>query len=77
MNPKLSGEVTLIFINGGLSKSGRPYLRCSNGRAEIFISLPKDFDESVLDNYSEDDEITMEVSVTVGSDQVKLERVID
>lgn len=76
MNPKLTGTVTLTFINGGVAKSGKPYLRCSNGRAEIFINLPKN-QEFDFSRFSEDDLITLEVSAMVGSDSVTLVDVIE
>jgi len=75
MNPKLTGEVTVTFIRGGISaKSGKPYLQVSNGRAELFVNIPKGFeiDENTFSDYSEDDAITLEVETVVGSDTVKL-----
>ena len=75
MNPKLTGEVTVTFIRGGISsKSGKPYLQISNGRAELFVNIPKEYevDDKTFVDYSEDDMITLEVETIVGSDTVKL-----
>lgn len=79
MNPKLQGEVTLIFIRAGISKKGNPYLQCSNGRAEIFLTIPNSFevDENTFSAYNEDDPIELEVATTVGTDSVHLVRLID
>jgi hypothetical protein len=75
MNPKLEGEVTLTFIRGGISKGGKPYLQVSNGRAEFFVNVPKNSDvirENTFERFEEDDEVTLLVEVTAGSDSVKL-----
>jgi len=77
MESKLRGIVVLTFINGGIAKSGRPYLRCSNGRAEIFVSIPKTMaiDDDTFSEFTEDMPIALEVECTVGSDSVKLLRI--
>jgi len=75
MNPVLESEVTLMYIRGGIAKSGRPYLQVSNGRAEFFLNIPKKFDgitETTFDDLAEGDEITVTVSQLVGSDRVVL-----
>jgi len=75
MNPKLEGEVTLTFIRGGISaKSGRPYLQVSNGRDSLFINIPADLEVNAetFADYKEDDQITLVVVTTVGSDSVTL-----
>lgn len=76
MDSKLDGEVTLMFIMGGISKAGKPYLQVSNGRKELWIKIPKDlqkgFNENTFESFSEEDSITMDVSITVGSDEVSL-----
>jgi len=76
MNPKITGEVTLTFVRGGMSKKNTPYLQVSNGRAEFFVTVPKAFDASVFDEYNEDEAIILEVEMTAGSDSVKLLSVI-
>lgn len=75
MNAKLRGEVTVMFLNGGISaKSGKPYLKVSNGRSELYVDIPKGFeiDEKTFEELSEGDELTLEVETLVGSDRVKL-----
>lgn len=74
ISAKVQGEVTLTFIRGGISaKSKKPYLQVSNGRSEIFLNtagLP--IDENTFSSYDEDDEISLVVETTVGSDSVKV-----
>jgi hypothetical protein len=80
MNPKMQGPVDLIFIRGGISaKTGNPYLSLSNGRKEFFVNIPKDLhvDDETFSRYSEDDSITVDVEVTVGSDNVKLLGIVE
>lgn len=72
MQNVIEGQVTLTFIRGGMSKKGSPYLQVSNGRSEFFVNVPKDFDPQVFEQYDENDDITLEVSVMVGSETVKL-----
>lgn len=76
MNPKLIGTVVLMFIRGGIAKSGRPYLQVSNGRAELFANLPKNLDKDEFQEqvqiFEEGDEITLEVETIVGSDTIKV-----
>lgn len=74
MNPKLTGNVTLIFIRGGVSaKTGNPYLQVSNGRKEFFCNVKKlEIDESTFNSFEEGDAIDLEVEVTVGSDGVNV-----
>jgi len=72
--PKLIGEVTLTFIRGGLaSKTGKPYLQCSNGRETFFVTIPKSvtIDADTFADLQEDDQVTLEVEVLVGSPNVK------
>jgi len=42
MQSKLRGELTLTYVNGGISKeSKRPYLQMSDGVEAKFVSIPK------------------------------------
>lgn len=76
--PVITAEVNLTFIRGGVAaKSGKPYCQVSNGRKEFFLNLKKDFDASVFEKYSENDSITCEVELVVGSDSVTLLNVLD
>ena len=80
MNAKLQGEVTVTFIRGGISKGGNPYLQISNGRAELFVTIPKGSNlvsENTFNEYNEDDLITLEVEQTVGSESVTLLNIVD
>lgn len=76
MESKLEGEVTLMFLMGGISKAGKPYLQVSNGRKELWINIPKDLQKGMNENtfadFSEDDPIVLDVVVTVGGDTVTL-----
>jgi len=65
MQASLDGTVTLTFINGGISKNGKPYLQVSNGREAFFVRIPKDanVDDSTFSDFSEDEEITLRVSI--------------
>lgn len=75
MNSKLRGVVTVVFIRGGIAKSGNPYLQISNGRAELFVNIPKGSGLVTSDtfaNVSEDDLIEIEVEQTIGSESVTL-----
>jgi hypothetical protein len=79
MNPKLKGFVTVVFIRGGISKSGKPYLQVSNGRAEMFVNIPKGsqlVNDETFQNYKEDDLIDLEVSQTIGSENVTLVSIV-
>jgi len=75
MNARLRGEVTLMFIRGGISsKNKKPYLNVSNGRSELYVNIPKsiEIDENTFADLEEGSEITIEVETLVGSDTVKL-----
>lgn len=74
-NAFLSGPVELIFIRAGRTKKNLPYLQVSNGRAELWVNCPKDLNPEVFEAYKENDPITLQVEVLVGSDTVKLIRV--
>jgi hypothetical protein len=79
MNPKLKGFVTVVFIRGGIAKSGKPYLQVSNGRAEMFVNIPKGsqlVNDETFQNYKEDDLIDLEVSQTIGSENVTLVSIV-
>jgi len=80
MNSKLTGEITVTYIRGGIaSKTGNPYLQVSNGRSEFFVNIPKGsnlVDANTFSDFSEDDLITLEVEVTCGSPNVKLLSII-
>jgi len=73
MDSTLTGVVALTFIRGGIAKSGRPYLQCSNGRSEFFVNVPKDLDGSIFESFEENDLIHLQVSCLVGTDSVKFE----
>jgi len=79
MSPKLRGEVTLLFIMGGVNKEGKPYLKVSNGRAEMWVRLPKALgvDGDTFEKYSEDGLITLDVEMTVGSEAFKVLRIVE
>lgn len=74
MQPKLTGQVELIFVRGGLSaKTGNAYLQVSNGRKEFFVNVKKvEIDDTTFNSFEEGDVITLEVEVTVGSDGVNV-----
>ena len=77
LKARIKSQVTLIFVRGGMStkpdKPSRPYLQCSNGRKEFFFSnVAPGLDFS---SYSEEDFITLEVEVLVGSDSVSVLKV--
>jgi len=76
LNAKLEGEVNVIFIRAGISKKSNPYMQVSNGRAEIFLDIPKGVDHDEFTDwcgeFEEDALITIPVRVTVGSDGVTL-----
>lgn len=71
MNAKLQGEVTLIFIRSGVSKNENPYLMLSNGRKEFFVSV-EESDLALFKDFKENDEVTLEVEVLVGSDSLNI-----
>jgi len=71
MNPKIVGDVTLMFIRSGTSKKGNPYLMMSNGRAEIFLDVPKDQDMSQFEKFQEGEMVKLTVEAYVGTDRVK------
>ena len=73
-------ETTLIFVRGGFSsKNNKPYLSCSNGKETFFVNIPKKHNlaPDVFDDYEEDDDITLRVSLLVGSPTVTLLEVIE
>jgi len=76
LNAKLEGMVNVLFIRAGISKKGNPYMQVSNGRAEIFVDIPKGVDhgefEGWVAEFEEDSVISIPVRVTVGSDGVSL-----
>jgi len=72
MNPKIQGSVTLTYIRSGMSKTDKPYAMFANGRKEFFVSLSEEKDLELFSSLSEDDVVTMEVEVTVGSDRMKI-----
>jgi len=80
MNANLQGQVKLMFIRAGIgAKSGKPYLMVSNGRKEFFISIAKDsrVNVEVFENFSDGDDILLEIRVLAGSDNVELLEVIN
>jgi len=77
MNPKIQGNVTLMFIRAGMSKNKTPYAMFSNGRKEFFVSLEEESDLDFFKGYKEDDTISMDVVATVGSDRMKIVGVRD
>jgi len=72
MDNYLEGAVKMTFIRGGIAKSGRPYLQVSNGRAELFLNIPKNaqFTDETVAEYEEGDEIEVNVRTLPGSDSV-------
>jgi hypothetical protein len=75
MISKQNVKATLTFIMGGVSaKSNKPYLKVSNGRSEFFVIIPKGVEivENTFSGYNENDEITLVVSILVGTDSVTL-----
>lgn len=80
MNPTLQGEVTLSFTRGGISsKNNKPYLSVSNGKKEFFVNFKKGHGVTpeTFERFEEDDEITLEVIVKAGSEEVTFVRVVD
>lgn len=77
MKPQVLTQ-TFVFIMGGVSKAGKPYLQVSNGRDSFFVSIPKSVsvNEETFAPYATDDEITLKVSVRVGSEGVTLQEVV-
>lgn len=71
MNPKLTGEVTLLFVRADMSKKNKPYLILANGRKEFFV-WPTEDELALFSDFEENQEITLEVEVMVGSDSVKV-----
>jgi len=82
MAQKMKGVYEFIFIRGGISsKSNKPYLSVSNGRAELFVQIPKslsnsDFEE-MFATFNEGDTINLEVSILPGSENVELHSVVE
>lgn len=66
MNSILSGEMTLTFVMGGISKkTKKPYLQVSDGVEAKFINIPKglDIDEETFSEYKRGDQIRLQVDV--------------
>jgi len=74
---KIEVDVEVIFIRAGVSKKDAKYLQISNGRSEVFANVPKDFDMSVFEKYSEDDDITLTVQLLPGTDSITLIDVVE
>jgi len=77
MAKKTTVTAELTFIRGGISsKNKRPYLQVSNGRAEFFVTVPKNIDqddfEAFCGSLSDGDVFVAEVEILVGSDSVTL-----
>lgn len=60
---------TFVFIMGGISKAGKPYLQVSNGRDTFFLTMPArtNITESTFSDYNPEDEITLKVTTRIGS----------
>jgi len=68
MQSKMTGELTLTFVMGGISKeSKKPYLQCSDGVEAKFISIPKELQGDVspetFAQYTRGDLVTLRVEV--------------
>lgn len=70
MQPTVQGQVTLLFIRAGV-KNDRGYLILANGRKEFYTPIDAESVEQ-YEGFSDGDEITLNVEVTVGSDRVKV-----
>jgi len=69
----MNGNFTFEYIMGGISqKTGRPYLKVSNGRKELFVNFKKDHGvtDTTFADFEEGDEIVLNVSVIPGSETV-------
>jgi len=82
MAKKTTVTAELVFIRGGISaKNKKPYLQVSNGRAEFFVTIPKNIDhddfESFFGSLSDGDLFTAELEILVGSDSVTLVAIPD
>lgn len=73
----IEGAITCTFVMGGISKKGNPYLSVSDGIAPKFITLPKDFDVTLLDDLSRGDVITMNVVVDPFSSRISFVDFVD
>jgi len=74
-NTTIVGIIEAIFVMGGVSaKTKKLYLQVSDGISAEFIAIPKDTDlqDSVFDNYSRGDKITIEVEVSPFSKKATL-----
>ena len=72
MNPTIEGEVTLIYVKHGVSKSGANYLILANGRKEFPVFGLNEDQLKEFDGMESDDEVTMQIALTAGSDQIKV-----
>jgi len=74
-------EHDFVFVMGGIaSKTGKPYLKVSNGRTEFFVNIPKgdkSIDEDTFAGYNEGDTIRLAVGVLPGSEGVRFLSVVD
>jgi len=78
VNPKIQAQGEFIFIRGGISQKGSPYIQVSNGRKEMFLNISPLFPvtEHTFASYNDGDVINLQVEVTVGSDRVTLLNVL-
>ncbi len=72
MNPKIQGEVTLILVRKGINKNGDPYVVLANGRKECYVALDNEADLDLFSDIQVDDEVTLEVQLTAGADNIKI-----
>jgi hypothetical protein len=75
MQTKLTGDVTLTYVMGGISKkSDKPYLQLSDGIEAKFVNLDDDLDikESTFSDFERGQEIDVTIEVDVLSGRVKI-----
>jgi len=77
MSIKIAGEVTLTYVNGGISKEKKnPYLQVSDGVEAKFINIPKNIDREAFTEFCSErergDQITVEVEVDPFSGRMTL-----
>lgn len=81
MNPHTIAD-TFIFVMGGIgAEKKKPYLKVSNGRQELYVTIPKrlhpSIDEDTFAGYNPDDEIDLTVRIRAGSEGLTLAEVPD
>lgn len=76
MKSKITSQATLVFVMGGIAKSGKAYLQASNGLNSFFLNISEKIDKQAFETWTSSlgkgDEFKTQISLIPGETNVDL-----